>query len=72
MLNKKSGWKKIWLIHGWNLKKKTFYKRNQVKNLKSKERRSNLKPKQNKRKNNISMLENEKKNQFDKSPPKKK
>jgi hypothetical protein len=72
MLNKKIRVKNNWLIHGWNLKKKTFYKRNQVKNLKSKERRSNLKPKQNKRKNNISMLENEKKNQFDKSPPKKK
>jgi hypothetical protein len=45
-------------------KKQTSYKRNQVKNLKSKEIWSNLKLKQNKRKNNISILqnENEKKN----------
>jgi hypothetical protein len=51
-------------------KEQTFYKRNQVKNPKLKEKWSNLKPKQNKRKNNISMLddENEKKIQFEKSP----
>jgi hypothetical protein len=72
MLNKKI-WVKITLIDSRvKLKKKTVYKRNQVKNLKSKERGSNLKPKQNKRKNNVSMLEEENKKKIDKRPQNKK
>jgi len=46
MLNKKIRVKKKLIDPLVKFKEKTFYKRNQVKNLKSKERKSNLKPKQ--------------------------
>jgi len=72
MLNKKIRLKITLIDLRVKLKKETVYKTNQVKNLKSKERGLNLKPKQNKRKNNISMLEEENKKKFDKRPQNKK
>lgn len=56
MLNKKNqGENNIdWFKDEIKKEKKIFCKRNQVKNLKLKEKRLNLKPKQTKRKNNIS------------------